>query len=112
MRICVYTLYANIKGGGNSGKRMSSLIRAKLGVNDVNYEPSMEIGRDYIKLYGDKFSLDYPRCGKEHEKYFVISQETVDGQTVITIKNISPYPIVFHREGWEQVSGEPAEKHE
>ena len=53
MRICIYTLYANIKGGGNSGKRMSSLIRAKLGVYDVNYEPSIEIGRDYIKLYGD-----------------------------------------------------------
>ena len=112
MRICIYTFFANIKGGGNSGKRMNSLVRAKLGVNDVNYEPSMEIGRDYIKLFGDKFTLDYPRCGKEHEKYFVISQETVDGQTAITIKNISPYPIMFHREGLEQVAGEAAEKNE
>ena len=112
MRICIYTFFANIKGGGNSGKRMNSLIRVKLGVNDVDYEPSMELGRDYVKLYGDKFSLDHPRCGKDHEKYFSITQETVDGQTAITIKNNSPYPIVFHREGWEQVSGEATEKHE
>ena len=112
MRSVIYTIHAIIKGGGNSGKRWDSLIRVRLGVDDVDYEPSMDIERGSVVLYGDKFNLDYSRCGKHHEKYFAISQEMKDGQLAVTIKNISPYPIKFHREGWEQVAGDAAEKTE
>jgi hypothetical protein len=111
MKTFNYSIHVLIAGEGKSGKRMSSLIKMKLGVNEEDsYEPSIVIGPDYVKLFGDRFNLDQVRCGKDYEKYFRISQEMQDGWVTITIKNLSKYPIVFNREGWVNESLQQQDK--
>ena len=101
MRCLNYSVEANIKGNGNTGKRLNSLIRFKLEFeNDEGYEPSIVIAPDHLEFFCDHFTPVYERSGKDYEKYFQISQETENGCTKVTIKNLSRYEMIFTSEGW------------
>lgn len=108
MRFFNYSFHSQIKGGGKAGMRINSLVRVKIGLeNGDGYEPSMEIGSDYIKLFGDKFNIDHIRCGKDWEKHFNVSQVMSDGEIVVTIKKLTNFPIVYTR---DECTAESADK--
>ena len=107
MRFLNYLFHSQIKGEGNAGRRINSLVRIKIGLEEGDgYEPSMVIGPDYINIFGDKIIID-PHSGDNWEKHFSISQEMVDGSVVVTIKKLTQYPIIYTREEW---SSETANK--
>ena len=101
MRFLNYAIVADIKGEGNTGKRLNSLIRVKLGIEDeTGGERSMEIGPDFVQFFCDTYKIDHVRSGRDFEKYFQIKDEMRDGGVVVTVKNISKYCINLTREGW------------
>jgi len=106
MRYKNYALNVHIVGEGRSGKAMNSLAEFKIGVEDEDYVPEeiVDFREGTIKLFGDKFSLDHIRCGKDYEKYFRISQEMNDGWLTITFKNLSPFAISLKDKGWSSES--------
>ncbi len=101
MKSLGYCFHAQIKGEGKAGMRRNSLIRVEIGIEEGDsYVPDMVFGPDYVKLFGDKVTVDHNGCGKDFEKYFSVSQEMIDGCIAATIKNLSKYPLVLTSEGW------------
>jgi len=101
MRVLGYCFQAQIKGEGKSGLRRNSLIRIEIGIeNGEDYVPDMIFGDDYVKLFGDKITVDTDGSGKDYEKYFSFSQEMVDGSVTATLKLLFKDPLVLINEGW------------
>ena len=107
MRSLNYSFHLQIPGEGFSGRRLNSVLRVKLGnESEDNYEHTIptgidKMGRLYYNLFGDKFTIDYPHCGKGWEKCFSVEEATdVSGCVKVTITNLTKYPVNFDREGW------------
>ena len=92
-----YLFNAHIEGGGNAGKCINSLLRVKLEVDEDDYEPTINICSGQIKLYGNRFSVEMDKSGKDWGKYFEISQDTRDGWTNVCIKKLTQYDTDFTR---------------
>jgi len=100
MKYFNYSFQVLFKGEGNLGKRMNSTLRVKLGVqSEDGYQPSMVEDAMYKKIFGDKFSIDYARSGKDWEKYFTVSEEMKDGVIEVSITKKVQFPVVFTIEG-------------